>query len=188
MMGVNWCWWVWTVAVFLMVVGSIGDNSAKGKVVLAGIGVVSKADHFERRSLLRTTVGGYPSVAGGKALLRFFVAEPSSNAEMSRLRSEAEEHGDVHLVKVDEGYDNVPEQTLAMLQHYTAVEPAKFILKTDDDVLVRADMVVEWLDALAIAEGSKRVYAGWMVQGASVHRNGKWAVTKQEFPGDTWPR
>lgn len=162
-------------------------GAKKALTAFVGIGVVSKSGHFERRSLLRETVGGYASVKDGRAKLRFFIAKPGDAAEASLLEREAAEHGDVTIIEVPEGYHNVPEQTLGMLRHYTKDEPVRFIVKSDDDVLVRADMLTEWLEQLHAKHGSARVYAGWIVKGASVHRNGKWAVSKQEYAGDSWP-
>jgi len=163
-------------------------GGGKKSVALLGIGVVTRAGTFERRQLLREVLGGYRSFKDGKTRLGFFIAKPKDAKEEGKVREESDKYGDVHVVEVAEGYHNIPGQTLGMLKHFADDEPVKFILKTDDDVMVRVDMLAEWLEALAKDAGSSRVQAGWNVHGANVHRNGKWAVSKDEYEGDVWPR
>ena len=124
---------------------------------------------------------------------RFFVAEPVSPAARLALSAEQDAHSDLEvLVGRAEAYAAVPHQTLAMLQHFTNTSlyglSVLWIVKTDDDVFLRADAALRALLATShLHPTGARIYSGWMVKGAAAHRNGKWAVTKQEWPATSYP-
>ena len=144
-------------------------------------------------SVLRDSWFQLPAVRAGRVLPRFFVAEPVSPAARLALSAEQDAHSDLEvLVGRAEAYAAVPHQTLAMLQHFTNSSlysrSVLWIVKTDDDVFLRADAALRALLATShLHPPGARIYSGWMVKGAAAHRNGKWAVTKQEWPATTYP-
>lgn len=98
-------------------------------------------------------------------------------------------YGDVLLLNGQpEAYDTVPHQTLAMLRHFGGNSSFAWIVKTDDDVFLRADALRRVLVGTAeLFPKGARIYTGWLVNGAKAHRNGKWAVSVEEYPDEYYP-
>ena len=156
---------------------------------LVGVGILSKGSHAAQRMTLRETWFQLPAVRAGLVLPRFFVAEPADVEVYRALTAEKADHGDIELlVGRAENYDAVPHQTLAMLAHFISNSSVQWIVKTDDDVFLRADEMWRVLiDTSRLFAKGARIYSGWMVKGARAHRNGKWAVSHKEYPEEYYP-
>mmetsp|Transcript_29391 Transcript_29391/g.94336 ORF Transcript_29391/g.94336 Transcript_29391/m.94336 type:complete len:467 (-) Transcript_29391:12-1412(-) len=153
-----------------------------------GIGILSKSSHRRRREAIRQSWFQLEGVTRGAMVARFFIATPSKEKRRKRLLREMEEHRDIVLVPCQESYSSLPLQTLAMLSFFSLNVSVPWIVKTDDDVFIRANSLLLHLQAVAsMYPPRSRVYAGWIVRGAKVHRNGKWAVSKRQHAADVYP-
>ena len=200
----------------------------------------SKGEHAEQRALLRDSWFQLPAVRAGLVTPRFFLAEPARAEARRAVAAELAAHGDVELLRGQpEAYGAVPHQTLAMLRYFSSNSSVLWIIKTDDDVFLRADVARRALLQTAwLFPPGARLYTGWMVmcvcarsprapaaarwrchrvlialvsasrarsrvcprapmcsarawrrqvKGAQPHRNGKWAVSKEEYPDSHYP-
>ena len=168
---------------------SVRSTPTSSVVGLVGVGILSRSNHFAQRQLLRDSWFHLESIRAGLVLPRFFVAEPADVGMRQKLAAEHSLHGDLELlVGRPEAYDAVPHQTLAMLLHFSQNSSVLWIIKTDDDVFLRADAARQALLATSrLFPTVARIYSGWMVKGAKAHRNGKWAVTHAEYPDEYYP-
>jgi len=132
---------------------------------LVGVGILSKSDHAAQRALLREAWFQLPAVLTGLVLPRFFIAEAADPAVRQALAVESTTHGDVEvLFGQAEAYDAVPHQTVAMMRYFSGNPSVLWIIKTDDDVFLRADAI--WrvlLDTARLYPKAARIYTGWMV-------------------------
>ena len=113
-----------------------------------------------------TSLRSFTPAPRSRAPPSFFVAEPAHAATRQAVASEAARHGDIELlVGQQEVYDAVPHQTLAMLRYFTSnASSFLWIIKTDDDVFLRADAAHSMLLATArLFPTGSRIYTGWMV-------------------------
>eukprot|EP00736_Rhodelphis_marinus_P003413 Rmarinus@m.19861 len=166
----------------LMVVGS-GEE-----LKVMGIGIVSKSDYAAKRQLLRDTWFRYPIMQslGSPVEIRFFVASPSDPVQLKALLDESEKHGDIEVIGVKEHYDNVPLQVMRIAEYYSRDHPARFIMKTDDDVFVRVPHLLRYFGALPANRPEGEIW-GWYVPESEPHRVGKYALTEEHYPEDKYP-
>jgi Galactosyltransferase len=102
---------------------------------------------------------------------------------LATLRDELARFDDLLLVDVADRYDTLVEKTVA-LHRWAAAEldhDYDYVIKTDDDVFVRLDALLETLEAMP----AERLYYGFLWQRAMVFRSGKNAET--EWPHDEYP-
>ncbi|OMO55011.1 hypothetical protein COLO4_36233 [Corchorus olitorius] len=99
------------------------------------------------------------------------------------LKKEAEYFGDVVIVPYMDNYDLVVLKTVAICEYGVRTVAAKYIMKCDDDTFVRVDAVIK--EARKV--GDKSLYIGNMNYYHKPLRNGKWAVTYEEWPEEEYP-
>jgi hypothetical protein len=104
-------------------------------------------------------------VRAGLVTPRFFLAEPARAEARRAVAAEQAAHGDVELLRGQpEAYGAVPHQTLAMLRYFSSNSSVLWIIKTDDDVFLRADVARRALLQTAwLFPPGARLYTGWMV-------------------------
>ncbi|KAM0913453.1 hypothetical protein ACQ4PT_012154 [Festuca glaucescens] len=147
------------------------------------IGILSSANHFAERMGVRKTwmsaVRKSPNV-----LARFFVALHGRNEVNVQLKREAEFFGDIVFVPFLDNYDLVVLKTLAILEYGLDVVSAKYVMKCDDDTFVRLDSVVT---EIANVPSGRSFYMGNINFHHRPLRQGKWAVTYEEWPEEEYP-
>ncbi|KAK9831532.1 hypothetical protein WJX81_006529 [Elliptochloris bilobata] len=139
--------------------GANGDRAAtddrQRKRVLAFVGVQTgfmrpgasgRYDYAKRRAALRSTwfpgsAAGMAAVDAGGLALRFVVGHSADAAQEAALAAEEKEHGDFFRLDLQEAYLDLAHKTLAFLRAVTAAFDADFIVKVDDDVYLRIDLI-----------------------------------------------
>lgn len=100
------------------------------------------------------------------------------------LKKEANFFGDIVIVPFADSYDLVVLKTVAICEYATRVVSAKYIMKCDDDTFVRLDSVMA--DVRKIPYG-KSFYLGNINYYHRPLREGKWAVSFEEWPREAYP-
>ncbi|KAM0906613.1 hypothetical protein ACQ4PT_016665 [Festuca glaucescens] len=144
------------------------------------IGILSSANHFAEHMGVRKTwmsaVRKSPNVAA-----RFFVA-------LKRSEFPVEKGGRIlwgHcFVPFLDNYDLVVLKTLAILEYGLDVVSAKYVMKCDDDTFVRLDSVIT--EIVNVPSG-RSLYMGNINFHHRPLRQGKWAVTYEEWPEEEYP-
>ncbi|KAK3149676.1 hypothetical protein QOZ80_3AG0220800 [Eleusine coracana subsp. coracana] len=147
------------------------------------IGILSAGSHFtERMALRRSWMSSVRN--SSKTVARFFVALNGRNEMNEDLKKEADFFGDIVIVPFEDSYDLVVLKTVAICDYVANVVPAKYVMKCDDDTFVRLDSVMAELKK--IPEG-RSFYLGNMNYYHRPLREGKWAVSYEEWPFEEYP-
>ncbi|XVF02316.1 hypothetical protein REPUB_Repub04eG0165100 [Reevesia pubescens] len=147
------------------------------------IGILSAGNHFAERMAVRKSWMQHKLIKSSKVVTRFFVALNGRNEVNVELKKEAEYFGDIVIVPYMDNYDLVVLKTVAICEYGVRTMAAKYIMKCDDDTFVRVDPVIKEAKKL----GDKSLYIGNMNYYHKPLRNGKWAVTYEEWPEEDYP-
>ncbi|KAL6893873.1 hypothetical protein ACP4OV_007971 [Aristida adscensionis] len=147
------------------------------------IGILSAGNHFAERMAARKT---WMSAAqkSSNVVARFFVALHGRKEVNMQLKREAEFFGDIVVVPFMDSYDLVVLKTIAICEYGVSVVSARYIMKCDDDTFIRLDSVMA--EVKKIRKGTS-LYIGNMNYHHKPLRNGKWAVTYEEWPEEDYP-
>uniref|UniRef100_A0A0E0KKD3 Galectin domain-containing protein n=1 Tax=Oryza punctata TaxID=4537 RepID=A0A0E0KKD3_ORYPU len=147
------------------------------------IGILSAGNHFAERMAVRKT---WMSSAqkSSNVVARFFVALNGRKEVNAELKKEAEFFGDIVIVPFMDSYDLVVLKTVAICEYGVRVVSARYIMKCDDDNFVRLESVKAELKKIP---RGKSLYVGNMNYHHKPLRNGKWAVTYEEWPEEDYP-
>ncbi|KAF0913104.1 hypothetical protein E2562_020243 [Oryza meyeriana var. granulata] len=148
------------------------------------IGILSAGSHFTERMAVRRS--WMSSVRNSSSTMaRFFVALNERKNVNEDLKKEADFFGDIVIVPFADSYDLVVLKTVAICEYAkTRVVSAKYIMKCDDDTFVRLDSVMA--DVKKIPYG-KSFYLGNINYYHRPLREGKWAVSFEEWPKEAYP-
>ncbi|MBA0613790.1 hypothetical protein Godav_014157 [Gossypium davidsonii] len=147
------------------------------------IGVLSAGNHFAERMAVRKSWVQHKLIKSSKVVARFFVALNGRKDINVELKKEAEYFGDIVIVPYMDNYDLVVLKTVAICEYGIRTVAAKYIMKCDDDTFVRVDPVIKEAKKL----GDRSLYIGNMNYYHKPLRNGKWAVTYEEWPEEEYP-
>ncbi|XWS22516.1 hypothetical protein CRYUN_Cryun29cG0042900 [Craigia yunnanensis] len=147
------------------------------------IGIISAGNHFAERMAVRKSWMQHKLIKSSKVVACFFVALNGRKEVNVELEKEAEYFGDVVIVPYMDNYDLVVLKTVAICEYGVRTVDTKYIMKCDDDTFVRVDAVIE--EAKKV--GDKSLYIGNMNYYHKPLRNGKWAVTYEEWPEEDYP-
>eukprot|EP00897_Mesotaenium_endlicherianum_P001022 jgi/Mesen1/10920/ME000095S10257 len=148
------------------------------------IGILSASNHFEERLAVRKTWLQYPMVRTGDVIARFFVAMHPSKQVNVEVRKEAELYGDMVILPFIDRYDLVVLKTIAILEYGVRNVTTKYIMKADDDNFVRLGTVLHEIEKVGWRHG---LYMGNINEFHKPLREGKWAVTEEEWPETNYP-
>uniref|UniRef100_A0A6N2N3C3 Galectin domain-containing protein n=1 Tax=Salix viminalis TaxID=40686 RepID=A0A6N2N3C3_SALVM len=148
------------------------------------IGVLSAGNHFAERMAVRKTWMQHELIRSSKIVARFFVALNGRKEINVDLKKEAEYFGDIVIVPYMDNYDLVVLKTVAICEYGVRIVDAKYIMKCDDDTFVRVDVVIK--EAKKV-QGDGSLYIGNINYYHKPLRNGKWAVTYEEWPEEEYP-
>ncbi|CAA7395331.1 unnamed protein product [Spirodela intermedia] len=147
------------------------------------IGILSAGNHFAERMAVRKS--WMQSIRKSQNVVaRFFAAMHARNDLNVELKKEAEFFGDIVIVPFMDSYDLVVLKTVAICEYGVNRVSAKYIMKCDDDTFVRVDSVLE--EAKKVP-GDRSLYVGNINYYHRPLRNGKWAVTYEEWPEEVYP-
>ncbi|KQK12625.1 hypothetical protein BRADI_1g04957v3 [Brachypodium distachyon] len=146
------------------------------------VGILSAGNHFAERMAVRKT---WMSAAqkSSNVVARFFVALNGRKEVNMELKKEAEFFGDIVIVPFMDSYDLVVLKTVAICEYGVRIS-ARYIMKCDDDTFVRLESVMAEVKRIP---SSKSLYIGNMNYRHYPLRNGKWAVTYEEWPEEDYP-
>ncbi|KAE8711817.1 putative beta-1,3-galactosyltransferase 20 [Hibiscus syriacus] len=147
------------------------------------IGILSAGNHFAERMAVRKSWMQHKLIKSSKVVARFFVALSGRKEVNVELKKEAEYFGDIVIVPYLDNYDLVVLKTVAISEYGVRTMAAKHIMKCDDDTFVRVDSVIEEAKKF----GDKSIYIGNMNYYHKPLRDGKWAVTYEEWPEEDYP-
>ncbi|KAK5838626.1 putative beta-1,3-galactosyltransferase 19 -like protein [Gossypium arboreum] len=147
------------------------------------IGILSAGNHFAERMAVRKSWVQHKLIKSSKVVARFFVALNGRKDVNVELKKEAEYFGDIVIVPYMDNYDLVVLKTVAICEYGIRTVAAKYIMKCDDDTFVRVDPVIKEAKKL----GDRSLYIGNMNYYHKPLRNGKWAVTYEEWPEEEYP-
>lgn len=147
------------------------------------IGILSAGSHFtERMAARRSWMSSVRN--SSSAVARFFVAVNGRREVNEDLLREADFFGDIVIVPFVDSYDLVVLKTIAICDYAARVVPVKYVMKCDDDTFVRLDSVMA--EVKKISDG-KSFYLGNMNYFHRPLREGKWAVSYEEWPIEEYP-
>lgn len=148
------------------------------------IGVLSATNHFAERMAVRKTWMQSAAVKSSNVVVRFFVALSSRKEVNAVLKKEAAYFGDVVILPFMDHYELVVLKTIAICEYGVHTLTASYIMKCDDDTFVRVDTVLKEIDGIP---PKKSLYMGNLNLLHRPLRNGKWAVTYEEWPEEVYP-
>lgn len=149
------------------------------------IGILSAPSHFSERMAVRKSWMQYPDIKSSYAVARFFVALGQKLEVNALLKKEAEYFGDVIILPFIDHYELVVLKTIAICEYGVSNVTAEFIMKCDDDTFVRVDVILGEISNLVAS--NKSLYLGNINLKHRPLRNGKWAVTHEEWPELIYP-
>ncbi|KAG8098632.1 hypothetical protein GUJ93_ZPchr0013g37538 [Zizania palustris] len=140
----------------------------------------------DRLFVLTLTAGleGYHVNVDGRHISSFPYRTNGRKEVNAELKKEAEFFGDIVIVPFIDSYDLVVLKTVAICEYGVHVVSSRYIMKCDDDNFVRLDSVMA--EVKKIPRG-KSLYMGNMNYHHKPLRNGKWAVTYEEWPEEDYP-
>jgi len=158
--------------------------------------VHSHPAYRDRRDAIRTTWGSAvksgwwpgtprPSVPVRDLRLAFVVGLTVSEPDNTALREEYATHDDVVQGDFVDHYHNMTLKSLLGLKVVIELCPnVKYLLKVDDDTFINLPLLLSYLNSHS---DLRRSIIGPHLPHQRVKRNGKWALTEQEFPFDFLP-
>ncbi|CAH8353986.1 unnamed protein product [Eruca vesicaria subsp. sativa] len=148
------------------------------------IGILSAGNHFAERMAVRKSWMQHKLVKSSKVVARFFVALHTRKEVNVELKKEAEFFGDIVIVPYMDSYDLVVLKTVAICEYGAHQLDAKYIMKCDDDTFVQVDAV---LSEVKRTPADRSLYIGNINYYHKPLRQGKWAVTYEEWPEEDYP-
>ncbi|KAL9325421.1 hypothetical protein ACSQ67_006066 [Phaseolus vulgaris] len=147
------------------------------------IGILSAGNHFAERMAVRKSWMQHKLVKSSNVVARFFVALHGRKDLNVEIEKEADYFGDIVIVPYMDHYDLVVLKTIAITEYEIGVA-AKYIMKCDDDTFVRVDSMIS--EVRKVTSG-RSLYIGNMNYHHRPLRNGKWAVTYEEWSKEEYP-
>ncbi|KAK7348539.1 hypothetical protein VNO80_23097 [Phaseolus coccineus] len=147
------------------------------------IGILSAGNHFADRMAVRKSWMQHKLVKSSNVVARFFVALHGRKDLNVEIKKEADYFGDIVIVPYMDHYDLVVLKTIAITEYGIGVA-AKYIMKCDDDTFVRVDSMIS--EVRKVTSG-RSLYIGNMNYHHRPLRNGKWAVTYEEWSKEEYP-
>ncbi|MED6192648.1 Hydroxyproline O-galactosyltransferase galt2 [Stylosanthes scabra] len=148
------------------------------------IGVLSASNHFAERMAVRKTWMQSPEVKYSDVVVRFFVALNPRKEVNAVLKKEAAYFGDIVILPFMDRYELVVLKTLAICEFGIKNVTAAYVMKCDDDTFIRVDKVLKEIEKVP---ERKSLYMGNLNLLHRPLRNGKWAVTFEEWPEEVYP-
>lgn len=148
------------------------------------IGILSAGNHFAERMAVRKSWMQNRLIKSSNVVARFFVALHPRKEVNAELKKEADFFGDIVIVPYMDNYDLVVLKTVAICEYGVTKVGAKYVMKCDDDTFVRVETVLK--EANKVAD-NRSLYIGNINYYHKPLRNGKWAVTYEEWPEEAYP-
>ncbi|KRT86517.1 hypothetical protein AMK59_423 [Oryctes borbonicus] len=164
----------------------IMDSVCNDTNLLLLILIHSAPENFEKRQIIRDT-WGQPR-EGVKVI--FMLGETNNEILEDQLEKENEKYRDFAQGNFVDTYRNMTYKHVMVLKYAIYHCPqAKYILKTDDDLLVNIEMVLYFLKEHLSPNGVSNLLLCRLEKNAVVFRSyrSKWRVSVKEYPYRTYP-
>ncbi|XP_057952561.1 hydroxyproline O-galactosyltransferase GALT6-like [Malania oleifera] len=148
------------------------------------VGILSAGHHFAERMAVRKSWMQHELLKSSNVVARFFVAIHARKEINVELKKEAEYFGDIVIVPYMDNYDLVVLKTVAICEYGVRKVSAKYIMKCDDDTFVNLDAIIR---ETKYVPDNTTVYFGNINYYHKPLRDGKWAVTHEEWPEEDYP-
>ncbi|XP_002734882.1 beta-1,3-galactosyltransferase 1-like [Saccoglossus kowalevskii] len=166
----------------------VANKSGSNDVFLL-ILVASAPRHYTRRMAIRKT-WGQPQRLGQyhnrNVITLFLLGKPKNSSIQMALQQEDRIYRDIIEEDFMDSYKNLTLKTIMGLKWaYYYCQEAKYIMKTDDDMLVNTRTIVSYLEVAETTE----LMVGWMFKNPKVVRdpNSKWFVPLEQYPYALYP-
>ncbi|TKY59843.1 beta-1,3-galactosyltransferase 20 [Spatholobus suberectus] len=148
------------------------------------IGVLSASNHFAERMAVRKTWMQSAAIKSSDVVVRFFVALNPRMEVNKVLKKEAAYFGDIVILPFMDRYELVVLKVVAICEFGIRNVTAAYVMKCDDDTFIRVDTVLKEIEKVP---QEKSLYMGNLNLLHRPLRNGKWAVTYEEWPEEVYP-
>ncbi|KAJ2945694.1 hypothetical protein O0L34_g534 [Tuta absoluta] len=160
------------------------ENYSQGLLLVVIIS--SKPDNYKNRKVIRETWGR--SIDSMKVV--FLLGETSNSTTTKYIKNESLTHGDIVQGTFNDAYRNMTYKHVMGLKwvaHYCST--AKYVLKTDDDVLVNSHELRHFLTRELSPWGTKGLILCKLFNHSAVSRSkaNKWYVTEEEYSAGYYP-
>ncbi|XP_037564529.1 beta-1,3-galactosyltransferase 1 [Dermacentor silvarum] len=151
-------------------------------------------EHFDRRRLLRDTIGNPAVATFFNSSVAFFVGK-TTNADLNKeVRAEAEYEGDVVVLEHVDTYRNLTLKFIGATKWLVAnrclSSSTGVVVKLDDDVIVNVFLLASYVEHYLAGDtrDSPSIHCATMPYLKPIRdRRYKWFVTKKEYASDTYP-
>ena len=148
--------------------------------------VLSSPENADNRKFIRRTWGKSVTYSKFNVQTVFLCGKSLNPEHNNQLAQESQIYHDIIQDDFDDTYFNLTYKTLMGLRwsgKYCAVAP--YVMKTDDDMILNVDLI--FLTAQIMSGDADGVLMGFRYRRAPVKRNGRWAVTEEQYPFGIYP-
>lgn len=146
----------------------------------------SKAEHSEKRRVIRNTWASRSILERNRAKLLFITGKVNDDNLQAFLEAESKHYRDIIQGTFNDTYRNLTYKAITALKWVsTNCENAAFVLKTDDDVMVDINRLIGLLKSnIKPKYGIYNILAGYTWTNTSVVRqkDNKWYTAYSEYP------
>ncbi|XP_077993956.1 beta-1,3-galactosyltransferase 1-like [Glandiceps talaboti] len=164
-------------------------NKTRSANIFLLILVTSAPRHYTRRMAIRKTWGRHQRLgkfSDKNVITLFLLGKPKNTSIQMALHQEDRLYHDIIQEDFIDSYKNLTIKTIMGLKWaYYYCQEAKYVMKTDDDMLVNTRTMVTYLETADTTE----FMVGWMFKNPKVVRdpNSKWFVPLEQYPYALYP-
>jgi len=169
------------------VINSPGVCSSQDVYILAY--VHTAPDHYKRRVVIRQTWGDSSNYDVVIRVVFVMGWTAGSDHDVQRaLEFEAAQYGDIVQEDFHDTYRNLTYKGVAALRWISRYcSHARYVLKTDDDIFVNTYNLLRHLRRIDRTGAPRGLLLCLVWYTMTVMRTGKWRVSKEEWPDDSYP-
>lgn len=165
-------------------------NICKNKTVFVLTVIHSSAHNFKMRNLIRKTSKTFTNSEQERLVTIFLIAGTTDEFVQASIKEESSEHGDIIQGSFLDDYRNLTYKNVMGL-HWIVnfCNHTKYVLKTDDDVLINPFHLVKFLRD---AQRSRK-YTDFLYCSLYIHhhprrfKGDKWYTSENDYPQRTYP-
>ena len=129
-----------------------------------------------------------PSLFGGEVVQHVFLLGQCLSSNRADVLEEARIYNDIVVIDMRESFCSLTLKGIVGLHFASSFCPnAKFVLKTDDDMFVNMFLLQSTLSAMVANKQTESIIMGHIWYHARVFRTGRYAVSRLQYPGKTYP-
>ncbi|XP_028657615.1 beta-1,3-galactosyltransferase 9 [Erpetoichthys calabaricus] len=155
--------------------------------------IISAPRNFALRALIRNTWASRTSIGGRRVLSLFALGISTQNDDQRLIQKESKKFQDLIQGNFLDTYANLTLKTISILRWTAAFCPeAQYIMKVDDDVLLKYDVLIPYLVKSAQsgpANGEQDLYMGYLQRRITPIRDpdSKYFLPKKAYPNESYP-